>query len=551
MGVNSLSFRARILLFYFIFGFLPMLIISYFSFTAASGSISRITEKQLTELVQRISQQTESSYEKTRGDILELSNNPLIQLSFLQFSYGQRMEAVYSKLNVYRANSDLFSGISLYTPDGQAVMSVPPDREPEHLKTTVLDGFQDDFTVKQQFGRDKILMMKRVYDFEDETVPVGLLVFDIPLNVFTEFVDSADLGEGIHKRITSGEGAVVYDNGEVFENYEKEIKVYRTEILPLDWQVSIEIPERVLFKDIYALREKSILFAMIIAAIALGAALMFVGRILTPVRSILEGIRRFSKGDMDYRIKLRTGKEMRMLADAFDQMAEDLQKRQNELMQANKLASLGLMSAGIAHEIKNPLAGIKTSIQVLLKRIRTESNVSLATGVLEEVDRLNKIVGDLLNFSKPGPSNRIEYPLKKITDNCIQLMNKDLKDKEVTLYDEVEEINVNVDPSQTHQIIVNLLLNALAAVERGKGKIWVKSCMDPETGRACLSIRDNGKGIPEDKLDRVFDPFFTLSSEGTGLGLSVVFTLLKQNEISYKLKSREGEGTEFRLLFKE
>ncbi len=122
-------------------------------------------------------------------------------------------------------------------------------------------------------------------------------------------------------------------------------------------------------------------------------------------------------------------------------------------------------------------------------------------------------------------------------------MNKDIKDRNVKVLDTTGESVVMADQSQIQQIVLNLLLNALSAVPKDTGIIEVSTVH--EMGKVYLDIKDNGKGIPEDKLDKIFDPFFSMTAGGTGLGLSVVFTLLKQNSIEHEIVSRENEGTLF------
>lgn len=389
-----------------------------------------------------------------------------------------------------------------------------------------------------------------MYDYEDEAAALGVLVFVMPVSVFTDFIEHVDVAEGMVKQVQTLDGELIYEQNDPLAVRDYDVYIeYETLFNELGWDIRLKIPERALLKDILVLRNTSLLFSLFITTIAIIAAVFFVQRILSPVRQIIRGTKKFSDGDLDYRINMNYGQEMRMLADAFDNMAENLQKRQSELVQANKLASLGLMSAGIAHEIKNPLAAIKTSVQVIKRRVRTEATQQLSDGILQEVDRLNKIVSDLLNFSKPGPANIEDYDLQKILTYCLKLMNKDIKDKNVKLINNTNSCWVMVDPAQMQQIALNLLLNALSAVSRDTGVIEMTTEEDEE-GRVVLEIRDNGKGIPEDKLDKVFDPFFSMTAGGTGLGLSVVFTLLKQNNIDHEIHSEENRGTCFRLIFR-
>jgi len=554
MKFGPLTLKWRIILFYFMLGFMPLLTISYISYDIASKSIRGLTNQQMTQLMDRIAQQTKSAFHQAEEDIYQMSQNPVIQLSFLQFTYGQRMETLKERLAVYRTNSEKLDIIALYTPQGEPVLTSPVGEQGlESIITSdeIKKAYMEDFSVKQHLAGDdkKIVLMKRVYDYENETEGVGLLVFVMPVKVMTDLIEHFEVAEGMIKQVMSSDGSVIYRTVE--ESAREHYSVYKQYSVLVDelgWEIRFQIPEKALLQNIITLRNTSLLFSLFIAFIAFSAAILFVQRILTPVRYIIRGTKRFSEGDFDYRINMPYGKEMKMLADSFDHMAENLQKRQNELVQANKLASLGLMSAGIAHEIKNPLAAIKTSVQVIKRRVRTEASQQLSDGILQEVDRLNKIVSDLLNFSRPGPANIVIYDLKNIVSYCLQLMNKDLKDKNVKVIDETKRTMVMVDPAQMQQIILNLLLNSLLALGSDGGVIALRT--EEDEGVYILEIEDNGRGIPEDKLDKIFDPFFSMTAGGTGLGLSVVFTLLKQNNIEHKISSREGEGTCFRLIFK-
>lgn len=552
---GPLSLKWRILLFYLMFGFMPLLTISYISYDIAADSIRRMTGRQLTQLMERVSQQTVSSFMKAKDDIYQLSQNPIIQLSFLQFSYGQRMETLRERLAVYRTNSGTLDIVALFTAEGEAVLTSPiingeldeiiSDRE-------IREAFKSNFSITQHLtdGGRRIVFFKRVYDYEDEAVPLGMLVFVMPFSVFTDYIAHVNIADGMVRQIRSSSGELLYELADPYYGAGYDVyREYSIDVDELGWEIVLKIPEKALLSDIMALRNTSLIFAIIVGSVAFMSAILFVQRILTPVRQIIRGTEHFSKGDLDYRVNMNYGKEMRMLADAFDDMADSLLRRQNELVQANKLASLGLMAAGIAHEIKNPLAAIKTSIQVIKRRVRTEANLQLADGIIQEVDRLNKIVMDLLDFSRPGPANTMEYDLKDITGYCLQLMSRDIRAKNVKLTDRTKSCTVLVDPAQMQQVVLNLLINALSAVGRENGEIELHIYED--SGRNIFDVKDNGRGIPEDKLDKIFDPFFSMTAGGTGLGLSVVFNLLKQNNIEHKIISRENEGTIFRLIFSQ
>ena len=264
----------------------------------------------------------------------------------------------------------------------------------------------------------------------------------------------------------------------------------------------------------------------------------------------IDGIKEFASGNLSYRISSITGVETRRVAVAFNTMAEELQKRQGELIQADKLASLGLLSAGFAHEVRNPLAGIKTSAQVLAKRSSSAETKELAIGISKEVDRLNKLVGDLLHFSRPKPSHKKPCDLVDIINRALTILDSEIRKKNVRIINKVARHCVIVAPEQLVQVLINLVLNALAAVEPDKGIIRMDSRVSPDN-KLTVTLSDNGHGIPEEKISHLFDPFFSLSKEGTGLGLSIVKLLLGNNGVRIDAESVEGEGTTFRMVFKK
>jgi signal transduction histidine kinase len=223
------------------------------------------------------------------------------------------------------------------------------------------------------------------------------------------------------------------------------------------------------------------------------------------------------------------------------------------------------MVAGIAHEIKNPLAGIKTTAQVMVEVIQLPSKgqdqilmdkndyneiTGMARDIEKEVDRLNKIVTDLLNFGKPTPSNTTRCDMKKIIGHSLQILQKEIKTKNVYISNGVSDCIAMADEDQMVQVFINLVLNAISIVEPGTGTISFSSSKD-ESNAPVITIRDNGMGIAEQKIDHIFDPFFSMSGKGTGLGLSIVYTLLSRNNARISASSQVGRGTKFKLTFKE
>jgi PAS domain S-box-containing protein len=246
-----------------------------------------------------------------------------------------------------------------------------------------------------------------------------------------------------------------------------------------------------------------------------------------------------------------------------------LRKRMEELMvRVDKLASLGELSAGLAHEIRNPLAGMKTSIQVLAKKLTSPSQLLLAKGVLSEIDRLNGIVTDLLKFSGPSPTFPRSVDIKIILQKTLDLLMDKIKQKQIHIiqkYDPGIKIAF-IDREQIQQVFLNLMLNAVNAMpEDGTLVISLKKVRDqdridenitqrfepmfsPENDYMAVSFKDTGPGIKAENLSRIFNPFFTTHPNGTGLGLSIAHKLLEKNNACIYIDSKEGKGCHVTLI---
>lgn len=244
-------------------------------------------------------------------------------------------------------------------------------------------------------------------------------------------------------------------------------------------------------------------------------------------------------------------------------------KRMEELMvRVDKLASLGQLSAGMAHEIRNPLAGMKTSLQVLAERTCTDAEQILISGILYEINRLNNIVSDLLRFSRPSPPLPEPVDVKNILEKTIGMIKEKLRKSNIHLicrYDKDLSLAM-ADQEQIHQVFLNLILNSLTAMEKGGEltisagdvsngeKIKIKLTQkDPDfatDGARFVEIRfkDTGHGISKENLSRVFNPFFSTSPKGTGLGLSIVHKLLEKNKGYIFIDSVVQQGTQVQLL---
>lgn len=226
-------------------------------------------------------------------------------------------------------------------------------------------------------------------------------------------------------------------------------------------------------------------------------------------------------------------------------------KIEEEMVRVEKLASLGELSAGMAHEIRNPLAAMKTSAQVLGKHLSAESELILLNGIIGSIDRMNNTVTDLLNFSRPKPSCPASYSLPELIDEGMGMLREKLRKSNIRMeLDYGEKLdNVMADKEQIQQVFINLALNAMKAMpDGGTLTICVRQHSSPEGTFLAISFIDDGIGIQKEHMNKIFNPFFTTDPKGTGLGLSIVQKLLEKNNGSIQIDSMAGKGTHAMIL---
>lgn len=222
----------------------------------------------------------------------------------------------------------------------------------------------------------------------------------------------------------------------------------------------------------------------------------------------------------------------------------ELRRLETDMRRAERLATVGQLAAGIAHEIRNPLASISGSVELLRSAPNaSEDDRTLMNIVHREIQRLNELIGDLLDYSSPKPSHPIEMDLAVLVREIVQVARTDKAFAEIEVGVEVDEpLLVTADPGKLRQVVWNLLRNAAdAAIEGGK-HVRVEARADGEL--ACsLTVSDDGKGIPEAELGRIFDPFYTTKKKGTGLGLATCHAIVAEHHGRITATSDVGKGT--------
>jgi two-component system NtrC family sensor kinase len=237
---------------------------------------------------------------------------------------------------------------------------------------------------------------------------------------------------------------------------------------------------------------------------------------------------------------------------ALADMARELEKREAVLLQSEKLASLGILISGVAHELGNPLNNIALMAQGYLSLydiLGEAEKKNFMTDVLTQTERISKIINNLLDFSRQKKQELIKYNPESLIDKSIALVSNQLKISNVKLHKNIDPNlwPIYVDPPQIEQVLVNLYINAIQAMPEG-GDLTIDVGQDVANGYLIIRVIDTGGGISKEDLLHVFDPFFTTKgTKGTGLGLSVSYGIMQQHHGDITVESEEGSGTTFTL----
>ncbi|MBI2875650.1 MAG: HAMP domain-containing protein [Candidatus Tectomicrobia bacterium] len=303
-----------------------------------------------------------------------------------------------------------------------------------------------------------------------------------------------------------------------------------------------------------------LIFGLVAGILGGTTAWMVDRRIRQTLARIIEAARRMAQGDLDQRINVETGDKLEELAQAFNQLAAGLSRcqrnlealHQEQLMRAARMVSLGEMACRIAHEIRNPLAGISGAIQVLSENPSPDHPEELFDKIQQQVDRLDRVMRDFLRYSDlPSPELK-SIDINEVLESALFWIIIGCKENQIRLDKALTPSLPHVvgDPSQLEQAFLNICLNALQAMPEG-GELRVRTQLTGGEARrgVRISIEDTGLGMDPEVVKRIFLPFFTTKHQGTGLGLAIVHQILTGHQASIEVTSEPRKGSIFTMIF--
>jgi len=301
-----------------------------------------------------------------------------------------------------------------------------------------------------------------------------------------------------------------------------------------------------------------IIIMMITGFLAIGLSIYILQNIMRPLRSLVKASEKIGAGDYSHRIDISTEDEIGYVCYTFNQMANAIAQRdiklqentQKQIQQSERLASVGRLASGIAHEINNPLTGILTYSSLLLEDLKETDFEEDLNVIIRETLRCRNIVRGILDFARSTKLEKRPDNINRIISDVTQILDKHINFHNITIrkhFDpDVPDMNIDVD--QMKSVINNLMVNAADAMPDG-GTIDLVTDYVRSGDTVKITVSDNGSGISSENIEKIFDPFFTTkdSGKGTGLGLSVTYGIIRRSNGNIEVESTPGEGTTFTI----
>jgi two-component system, NtrC family, sensor kinase len=359
-----------------------------------------------------------------------------------------------------------------------------------------------------------------------------------------ELFDALEAGEGQAPRTRAAFDARAQDVQKLEKGLSLDVKLLQ---VALETQIAdrVHAAERT--------EGQTVLLIVIYSLIALGigvAAALLSQRLLAPIQTLTEGVKAVAAGDLTRKVEVRSEDEIGLLAREFNAMAASLVRQRDELRRAERLATVGRISAQITHEIRNPLNAIGLNAELLEEEIIAgegpKEAIQLVQAISREVDRLNGVAEEYLRFARPPRQERAFQDVSEILGSLLDFLAPELAAARIEVRRELPQglPPVRGDEAQLRAVFLNLLRNSREAMPGG-GAVTVRA--HRSDGAVEVAVRDTGGGIPPGDLPRVFEAFYSTKERGTGLGLAFAHQVVKEHGGSIRCESELGRGTAFTI----
>jgi signal transduction histidine kinase len=412
---------------------------------------------------------------------------------------------------------------------------------------------------------------------------IGVLAGEIDLNIVWNMVNNIVIGGEAKAFILDGSGRLIshtgsekskntfgivdtpmiddiktaYESSHVFKSSEGDILLGTFVYLKkLDWIIVIQQPAEEAFALASNMLYEVLAFVVLVVLVAIILAILLEKRITEPIKALIRGVKRYAEGDLEYRIHIERYEEIALLAEEFNSMASSLLDNQSKLRRVERLAAMSKFATLVSHEIRNPLNSMNINMKILKREIDSPNGDAQKKQkyfkiISSEINRMDNLIKNFLMIARPPRFDFVRNDMHGILEEVILLHSENSNQQNVRIKKDFQDGKTiaNVDRDQMKQVFHNLIINAFQAMPGG-GELKIQTrlkIMDTSLDQNVQFIRikflDNGVGIPEDKINEIFEVYFTMKRTGTGLGLAIARQIVEGHFGSIDIKSKVGTGT--------
>ncbi len=574
---------------------LPVAIVGYFSIQASVDRVNRLVRQEQMLQVESAAKKIDDVLHNTRIDLTTITGLPLIEQYNLARSFRLRAETEFNRDNIVRLFQDFLARTPSYwqlryiDAKGRELIKVRRGGKGGPLETVAGRSF---FLAAKKQPPAEIYFSPLVESDQRGGYVIhcgkataspwerftGLVVIDLDFEHITAIVRAIHVGQKGYAFLINQQGRNIvhpvsppyslgFESGQAslrrlladmtaggtgWQNYhfEGEDKVAAYAPVPaLNWSVAATIPVKEFRQEADAIRTRVVQVVVIVLILAVAGVSILSYNLLKPVRSLAAATERLAEGGQAQELAVTSRDELGELTRAFNRMSRNLERTQAELVRSEKLVSLGRLSAGVAHEIRNPLSAMAGAM-VHLQRRRPDDPLIAEYGkiISEEIERLNRFVTEFLYFARQAPPHLAPTDLNALCTSVQTLFRAEAESRGIRLHSLLDKAlpAQMVDHHQMEQVLINLMINAMDALPRGGYITFATNWQMPGPNRegwVRISLEDNGVGIPPQQQANIFDPFFTTKDAGTGLGLTLSLGIVQGHEGSMEVLSATGKGT--------
>lgn len=603
--VVKLNITKKLILIIVILVIAPILATGILANQAAKEIVTQLLNESQITLAREIAEQISQLFRTARTDTKMLSALPALSDYYYNHFYSLHSEAEISRKQIEEFfldmadKSNFYYRICYFNAEGVQVVNITQGRLQggEGLSSIITFPTDGAFDSGDKLQVSSVMAMadeqKRVVRFVQPLFDVwnnrsGLVLLELDFDKITDHILSRRVGKKGYAMLVDIDGRIqVHPDRRIRQKRFDQLGIsaladlvakmlaehqgmvsYRymgnrvaafTTVEQNGWIVAVSLPESEFAERVNIIRERVLFVVMLAGFITVGGGILFSWHFVQPIKQLAQATNVISAGQLPPQIKVISNDELGILTRSFNHMVRNLRRIQAELVESEKLVSLGRLATGVAHEIRNPLNSMKVAAEILANKQPTQEEVNELVNLISgEIAHLDNFVTDFLTYARQPPLNYTQIDVNQFVTDTVDAAAAHMAKKNIRVEMDLHPRlpATGMDPFQMERALMNLVFNAIDAMPRG-GLLKIATSHTPPNIKDCspgfiqMVVSDTGIGLKTEQIEQVFEPFYTTKDHGTGLGLSLTKSIVESHGGSITLEENADSGVTARIFLPE